>query len=146
MESVIYIALFGLLITGAVVGAYNLLEGGQRNIAATGIQEEGTFLNRKINWALSSATDATVSGGGDTITIIRPDLGAESPLVVSGDGTTITITRDTGAAVQLNSDRYPVSNLEFEYSDIDGPGGRPPSVSVSFLVKDKAFNFRKYIR
>lgn len=144
METMIYIALFALLMSGAVIGAYNLLEGSDRNVAATGIQEEGVFLNRKISWALSGATDATVSGGGSTITITRPDLGAQSPLTITGDGTIVTIARGVGVPVQLNSDRYHVSNLLFSYTA--GVNGRPPSVSVNFLIEDKPFNFKTYLR
>ena len=144
METIIYIALFSLLMSGAVIGAYNLLEGSDRNIVATSIQEEGTFLNRKINWALSGATGVTVSGGGQSITITRPDLGLESPLVISGEGSNATISRGTAGPVLLNRERYPVSSLKFVYAA--SINGRPASVAVSFLIKDKLFNFRKYMR
>lgn len=145
IETIIYIALFGLLITGAVIGAYNLLEGGRRNVDATGIQEEGTFLNRKISWALSGATSASVSESGEELTIVRADLGAQSPLVISGNGTILTIARGvSGTPTQLNSDRYPVSDVRFVYTI--GVNGRPPSVSVNFMIEGKAFNLRKYIR
>ncbi len=144
METMIYIALFGLLMTGAVVGTYNLVEGSNHNVAAAGIQEEGIFLNRKINWALTGASDATVSASGDTVTITRTDLGAQSPLVISGNGTIMTIARGVGVPIQLNSDRYPVSNVKFSYTA--SANGRPPSVSVNFLIGDKPFNFRTYLR
>lgn len=146
METIIYIALFGILMSGAVIGAYNLFEGSDHNITATRIQEEGTFLNRKINWALSGATNASVSGGGSILTITRPDLGAQSPLVISGTATvkTMTIARGVGTAVQLNSDRFPINNVEFTYQA--SVNGRPPSVSVNFLVQDKSFSFRDYLR
>ena len=144
METMIYIALFGILMSGAVVGAYNLLEGSGRNIAATRIQEEGTFLNRKINWALSGATNASVSGGGSTLTITRPDLGAQSPLVIFGTGSAVTIARGVGAPTQLNSDRFPVKNVVFTYQA--SVNGRPPSVAINFLVQDKPFSFKGYLR
>ena len=144
METMIYIALFGVLMSGAVVGAYNLLEGSDHNIADSRIQEEGTFLNRKINWALSGASNATISGGNSILTITRPDLGSQSPLVISGTGSIITIARGTGAATQLNSDRFAVTNVEFAYQV--STGGKPPSVSVKFLVADKPFSFRSYLR
>jgi prepilin-type N-terminal cleavage/methylation domain-containing protein len=144
METMIYIALFGIIMTGAVVGTYNLIEGGNHNINSTRIQEEGTFLNRKINWALSGATAATISGGGSTLTVTRPDLGAQSPLVISGTGNIITIARGTGAAVELNSDRFSISNVAFAYTA--AVNGRPPSVSVNFKVADKPFDFRSYLR
>ncbi len=144
MEMMIYIALFGIIITGAVVGTYNLLEGSDRNIKATGIQEEGTFLNRKISWALSDATAVSVSGGGKTLTITRPDLGTQSPLVISGTGIIINITRGSGIAINLNSDRFQVTNINFIYTP--SANGRPPSVQTTFQINGKSFNFRRYLR
>jgi type II secretory pathway pseudopilin PulG len=52
IEVVLYIGLFGILVGGVIIAAYQLLEGGDRNQVNILIQEEGTFLNRKINWAL----------------------------------------------------------------------------------------------
>ena len=144
METMIYIALFGIILSGAVVGTYNLLEGGDRNILTTGIQEEGTFLNRKVSWALTGATAVSVSGGGTILNITRPDLGAQSPLVISGTGSTMTIKRGSGVAVDLNSDRFKIANVNFTY--IASVNGRPPSVGTAFFVAGKAFNFRKYLR
>ncbi len=144
METMVYIALFGIIMSGAVVGTYNLLEGGRRNIDSTKIEEEGTFLNRKINWALTSATGASVSGGGTILTISRPDMGAQSPLVISQTGNKMTISRGTGVAVDLNNDRFQVSDVVFTYT---APlNGRPGSVSSSYKIAGKNFNFRNYLR
>lgn len=149
IETILYIALFAMLMSGAVVAAYNLLEGGNRNKTAIGIQEEGTFINRKIHWALTGASNAVVSGGGNTLTITRPDLGAQSPLVIYGNGTTVTIARGaTGLEVALNSERYPVS------APVSGPlftlvpplDGRPASITSSYVIQGKPFIFRTYVR
>ncbi len=143
METLIYIALFGILMSGAVVTTYELLEGGDRNQSSFSIQEEGTFLNRKINWALTGASAVTVTGV-NTLTITRPDLGLQSPLVIVGNGTTITITRGASVAVQLNSDAFTITNVVSSLQPANQ--GRPPSITTSFLVKDKPFIFRKYLR
>ena len=144
MEMMIYVALFGVLMSGAVIGAYNLMEGGGRNVSAEGKQEEGTFINRKISWALSGATSAAVSGGGSALTVVRPDLGAQSPLVISGADPLLTIARGGGAALPLNSERFPVHNVLFTYQA--SVNGKPPMVSVTFLVQDKPFSFKYYLR
>ena len=147
IETMIYIALFALLMSGAIIGAYNLYEGSNKNVAATGIQEEGVFLNRKINWAISLAkTISPNPNGGDTLTIIpRSGLGVLSPIVISGsDNKSITLSRGSGMPMQLNSDRYPVSNVKFTYTA--GIDDKPSSVSVNFLVQGKPFNFRTYLR
>jgi len=144
METLVYIALFGILMSGAIVGAYNLMEGGDRNIAAIRVQEEGTFLNRKINWALAGATSASVSADGSILTLVRPDLGAQSPLVISGSASSMIISRGVGAPVKLNSDRFLINNVAFTY--LASVNGRPPSVLVNYLVQNKPFSFRGYIR
>ena len=144
METMIYIALFGIIMSGAVVGTYNLLEGGNHNVLNSAVEEEGTFLNRKISWALRGATIASVSGSGSVLTITRPDLGAQSPLIISGNGTNMTIARGVGVAILLNSSRFKVSNVIFTY--IASLNGRPPSVSGNFMVENKAFTFRDYLR
>ena len=146
IETIIYVALFAILMSGAVVAAYNLLEGSGRNENAIGIQEEGTFLNRKINWALAGASAVSTSPSGDSLTITRPDLGND--IIITGDGGTVIIARGAGASLQLNSDRYSVTR------PVNGPMfsiqpasfGRPPSVTVSFRVQDKPFILRTYVR
>ena len=144
METMIYIALFGIILSGAVVGTYNLLEGSSKNIMSTGIQEEGTFINRKISWALSGATSVSVSPDGTILTIVRPDLGAQSPLIISGTGLVINVARGTAVALELNSDRFKITNVNFIY--MASVNGRPPSVSTNFQVEEKTFNFRRYLR
>ncbi len=144
METIIYIALLSIIMTGAFIGAYNLLLGSTENILATRIQAEGTFINRKLSWALSGATAVNVSAGGDVLTITRPDLGADSPLVISSTGNSITLKRGSGGVLDLNSQRFAVTNIVFTY--IASLNGRPPYVSTSFLIGNKTFTFRNYIR
>lgn len=146
IETIIYIALFAILMSGAVVAAYSLLEGGGRNVTAIGIQEEGTFLSRKINWALAGASDVSTSGGGTVLTITRPDLGYQ--IVITGTGSRMTIARGAGGPLELNSDRYAVTGPESGDMFIVQPasGGRPPSVTASFMVQGKPFLLRTYMR
>ena len=144
METMIYIALFGILMSGALVGVYNLVEGGESNTMSARVEEEGTFLNRKINWALTGASSVTVSPSGDEITITRPDLGAQSPIKITSSGEKMTLSRGTGAAIDLNDERLKIENLAFVYTP--SINGRPPSVHASFKVKKKVFTFRNYLR
>lgn len=144
IETMIYIALFGIIMSGALIGTYNLLEGGERNVNSSKIETEGAFLNRKINWALIGATDVLVTGGGTIITITRPDLETQSPIVISGNGTKITLARGTGPALDLNNERFEVSDVLFVHTP--GVNGRPPSVNTNFIIEGKLFNFRNYIR
>ncbi len=144
METIIYIALFGVIMSGALIGTYNILESGERNTTAAKIEEEGTFLIRKINWALTGATNVSVTNGGTTINITRPDLGAQSPLTIKQNGNKMTITRGTGVETELNNDRFYTSGTNFVYTP--AVNGRPPSISTIFKVEEKIFNTKKYLR
>jgi prepilin-type N-terminal cleavage/methylation domain-containing protein len=144
MEVLIYIGLFSILMSGAVVAAYQLMGSGTHNQLSVLTQEEGTFLNRKINWALTGASAVNVSGGGSTLTITRPDLGAQSPLVISGTGGTITLMRSGSAQVVLSSASLQVTDVSFVVTP--AAFGRPTEVDVSFLVNTLPFVFKTYLR
>jgi prepilin-type N-terminal cleavage/methylation domain-containing protein len=148
LETLIYIALFSILMSGAMVASYNLLEGGGRNEKAIGIQEEGTFINRKINWALTGASVVTASPDGTTLTMTRPDLGAQSPLVITADGSTVSIARGGGVSTPLNAERFPIANPTSGKIFViqPGAGGKPPSITISFTIIGKPFIFRTYVR
>jgi len=143
LEVLIYIVLFGMLMGGAVVAAYQLLEGGQRQGQAIVAQQEGTFLNRKLFWAISSATEVTVSGG-NVLTITRDDLGAGSPLTIDGSGARITLARGAGSPLPLTSEGLLISDVLFEV--VPPAGGLPKAVHVAFSINGKDFTYGMYLR
>lgn len=144
LETMIYIALFGLIMSGSVVTAYQLLEGGRHNQTAITIQEEGTFLSRKINWALLGATDVTVDGTKKILTITRPDLFAESPLVIESTSTTMTLKRTGAGAMTLSGDFFAITAVSF--TKTPAAGGIPASLETKFTVNSKPFIFKTYLR
>ncbi len=142
MEVIIYIGLFSILMSGSVVAAYQLMGSGSHNELSVSTQEEGTFLNRKINWALTGAS--AVSGGGTTLTITRPDLGAQSPLVIASSGTNLTLSRGGSAQTVLNSAAFSINNVSFVITP--AAFGRPTEVDVNFFVDTTPFVFKTYLR
>lgn len=143
IEVLIYIALFGLLMSGAVVSAYQLLQSGENQATNFAAQQEGTFINRKLAWALAPAT-AVASSGGNTLTITRPDLGSQSPLVVDGTGERITLKRGTGAAQPLSTEGLALANVVF--STTPPANGLPEAVHVSYTLGGKDFTYAMYLR
>lgn len=148
IETLVYVALFALLMSVAAATLYNLLEGGDRTRVAIGVQEEGTFINRKINWALTGASAVQVSPDGMTLTVTRPDLGTQSPLTVIADGATMTIVRNTGDPVVLNNERFLVERPAAGplFSIQPASGGKPPSMTVNFRIQESPFIFKTYVR
>lgn len=143
IETLLYIALFGILMSGMVVAAYQLVSSGSHNQMSALIQEEGTFLSRKINWALTGASAVSVSNGGSTLTITRPDLGVQSPLVISDGGGVMTLMRSGSAQMTLNSVSLQVTGLLFTVTP--AAFGRPTEVDVNFMVNNVPFIFKTYV-
>ncbi len=82
--------------------------------------------------------------GGNIMTITRPDLGSESPLIVDASGTQITLARGTAAPQFLSTTGLALENVSFEVTPASG--GLPKSVRVAFSLGKKPFNYAMYLR
>jgi len=128
IEVVVYLALFGILFTGAVVGAYSILESTGKNYTRAVMQEEGEFMLAKINWAVSNASTAQVPSGGVLMaTVDGTDL--EFKL----DGTDLMLSRDSEAALPLNGSEVTINNLYF----IDITAAGPAGINYGFNIESK---------
>lgn len=143
LETVIYIALFSILMSGVLVTLFQLLDAGTMNRTAVAVQEEGTFVNRKINWALAGATAVNVPNT-KTLTITRPDLGAQSPLQITESAGEMRISRGGATPVPLTTSEFEVADTEI--SVIPPASGVPTAVRVSYTIEGTPFVFITYLR
>ena len=67
IEVLVYLGLFAVLMSGIITATYTLLQGSRSNENAVAIQEEGTFLMRKINWELTGAASVSTIGANTLI-------------------------------------------------------------------------------
>jgi type II secretory pathway pseudopilin PulG len=140
IETLIYLGLFGILIGGAVVAAYSLLEGNGRTQTRALIQEEGNFLIQKMNWALAgikSIETPTVGLSNSQLSLIKWDL-TMNPIVIGLTASDITISKNNATPVTLNNPDILVSNLIFDHI-YDG-GTSPESLKYSFTLTGKTPN------
>jgi prepilin-type N-terminal cleavage/methylation domain-containing protein len=143
IEVLIYLGLFAILMSGALVGAYQLLQGGAHTRSLTFTQAEGTFINRKINWALTGASNPVVSAGGAKLDLDRVDLG--TVLHFDASGTNLTLSGNTSPTpVILNSDEFKPSNLLFAVTPAQSDG-TPALVTVTFTIQGVPFVLKKYL-
>lgn len=70
IEVAIYLALLGLLFTGAIVGAYSVMETANKNQTQSMLQKEGNFLSAKINNVIANSQNADISADQQTLTAI----------------------------------------------------------------------------
>lgn len=139
IETVIYIALFSIVIFGGIVGSYNIIEGSNKNSEDIKIQKESLFINQKISWAITNASSILISNIGKTLTISRPDLNNESPIIITEAGSVITLSRGANPSSILNNNRYKVSDLIFKYDLLQ------KSVSVEYKINNRNFKYTKYL-
>ena len=72
IETLVYLALFSLIIGGLVISAYGLFESSDRNQTKAMLQEESNFVMAKIVWAISQAQaicDPAANMSGATLSV-----------------------------------------------------------------------------
>ncbi len=142
LEVVIYIAIFSILMSGVLLTVYQLLDVGRANLSAVAVQEEGTFVNRKISWALAGATAIDVPDS-KTLVITRPDLGAQSPIKIQEVDGMMLISRGGAAPVPLTTSELEVTNTDITMST--GGASLPTSVRMEYEIEEYPFLFITYL-
>ena len=143
IEVVIYLALFGLLIGGAVVAAFNVLESASRGQTKAMLQEEGGYLQKKIEWTLSGARTVSIpsiGSLGETLSVTKWDVSIGNPVAISLVGTDVRMSKRGGAWATLNNSNVLVSGLLFSRTKQSGVGTNPERIEFSFSVSARAPN------
>ncbi len=143
IEAIIYIALLSLLLGGAVLCAYQILQGSTSLTGNTIIQDEGGFVLRKLEWALSGAS--TASASGSTLTVTRFD-GTTVNFRLSGGA--VEMLENAGAFARITTTNVQVTSLVFATT-----GTNPLKVTATMMIKGTnssaaplAFSFTKFLR
>ena len=139
IEMLVYVCVFGIIMAGAIVSVYALASSDARNQTKAMVQEEGSFLIGKIDWALSGAraiSAPAANSSGDTLTVTRFDA-ATSPVTITVTGGTMTIRVGTGATHTLNNANVqitcPASGC-FTHTSASADGINPESATSSLTV------------
>lgn len=139
IETVIYIALLGMLMSGTVVGAYQIFESTGRDRTKTMLQEEGDFLIAKVAWALSGAetmhspviTAPPCSATSTSLSLTKRDSSV-GLLSFSHSGTNIFITQKEEPPALLNNANIEIISLSFKRCS--NGGINPESVETSIIL------------
>lgn len=132
IETLVYLALFALIIGGFVAAAYMLFETSDRNQTKAMMQEEANFLVGKLNWVMS---------GVDSSYAITPSANtSDSTLTVTKyDGSTFTVFR-SGSSMQLNGETLNNSNVTISklvFIHTYAGGTSPESIEAGFTISAK---------
>ena len=148
IETIVYLALFSILMGGIVLTAYNLFEGAGRNQVQAMVNNEGTFLIGKIQWALSGtqSVDQPVSGTVGSQLLVNKVIGVDSlgaPVIMPVSITCSTecsmavpgnlLMATSGPSVVLNNSNIRITHLGFMVSG-SGSFNDPIRVEASTTV------------
>lgn len=143
IETVVYLGLFSILMGGLIVSAFYLVDAGGKGAERIALQEQGTFVARKLAYAVSGASEASVSSAG-TLILVRPDLPtSEDPLTFSVSEGVMYLARGTRDPLPLTSSRYRVENVAMSVTHTQGEAAK---VTVSYTVEGIPFFFEAYLR
>jgi|SRR3989344_3567692 len=144
IESIIYLALFTIIIGGGLVATYQIIQGAEGAVNHVTLQGEANFLFRKIDWALTGATFITAPY------TFQLDVTKGGSLTFTQADGNITLDRGSGPVI-LNSSSIVVNFLNFQVVE---ESGKPKKVIVDFTlstfqsgkVASQAFTMTKYLR
>lgn len=145
IETVVYLGLFGIIIGGVMVSIYSLFEGTMRNQTKAMVQEEGTYILGKIDWALTGANSVSVSPTGLQLYINRNGINPlDNPLTFDASGGRMTLSRGTSTPITLNNSNIQVMSTVFSHAVESGDGIVPENIKVSFTLSALTPNGQSY--
>lgn len=155
IEVLIYIALFSLLMGTAFMTAFNLIDGSGKLSAKTTTIEEGNFVLRKINWALTGISSDTADivnppkvfpYTNSTLSIKKWQSGTKVPIEIAYDAVSnrIMMRKGGGPPLPITTANVKVTNLQFEF--IPSVQSGPAGIKATATIDGKDFSITKYIR
>lgn len=143
IETIIYIALLGILLSGAVMVAYDLISSSGRVEGKNTVQEEGNFVLGKLRWILGSASDVSVTGTQE-LTVTRSGSPTSVVIKLSGTPPEVVMQEDGSPFSPLTTSNVTVTNLKFKI--IPATGGAPKGVIATTTINGLDFVLTAYVR
>ena len=141
IETLIYIALFGVILTGVITAAYPLITGAEKLSQRVVAESESTFVLHKIGWALSSAPISNIDDVSmpEKLRIIQVGGGVLS--IQQGINTPNSIEISDGPAVftPLTASRVIFSNFTVVHTAPAVPGA-PHTIRIDFIAGGQSYS------
>ncbi len=138
IETIIYIALLALLMSGAILVVYQITQSSYLVASKNTTQEEGQFVLRKLEQALVGASDVSVSGS--TLTITRYSASTITVGIDGGGDVYLDRNGSLTVADKLTTDNVSVDALAF------APHTGPSGVTVNLTLDGEVFTLTQYVR
>ena len=140
IESIVYIALLGFLMSGVLLSVFSISQNSSLFTAKTTSSDEGAFVIGKLNWAFSDLDSITTptSGYGQSLTIVRND-GTQVDVRLSGG--VLQMKVGSGSYIALTTSNVQVTSLGFQNIT-----STPYGIEASTTISGTIFTTRRYLR
>jgi prepilin-type N-terminal cleavage/methylation domain-containing protein len=146
LETIIYIALFALLMAGVLPAVHDILASRTQIGEMSTVQNEQSFVLRKIDWALASI---------DPSQTYTPSVGSSATLSLTRyDGIQVMVRLHSGKVefsenggtsyLPITTDNVTVDSLSFAYVPSTGSG--PAGISALITMDGLSASTTKYFR
>lgn len=133
IETLLYVVLFSFIMVGTLISIYGIMGSSARNKTKAMIEEEGSFIIGKIDWALTGAKNLEVNNSGKKLSIIKSGITEENQITISYSDGIISIQKGSHASKILNNANIKISCPEyvcFIYESGSGDGINPESITA----------------
>jgi type II secretory pathway component PulJ len=129
LETMIYLALFALIIGGGLLAVFQILQGSGSNENQILVLEEANFLMHKIDSALTGASNITVSE--NSFSVVKDS----ALLKFSAVDKNLNIKRNAEPEIIINSSRMAISNVSME--KLEGSSSQPDGIRIGFTITSR---------
>lgn len=149
IETIVYIALLNMLMTGVLLCVYGLIGSIESSHGKTMVQDEGVFVRQKIGWALADMSAQPTTGGSgcaQTVSITKTSY-ANNPVEFRRNTASNAVEMregGTGAYVALTTPNVLATCLSF--TAIAAAGAVPPGIIATVTISGFDFVHTKYVR
>lgn len=144
MELLIYFALIGLTMGIFVTSVYQVIDHSAKLNKQNFIEEEASFILRKIQWSLTGAQAIVlpIAGtSGSMLTVNKYSYGG-NPVTIDLSGGSVRISKGLAAPVALNSANVTVNSLSFTH--IAPVGLVPGAVQTTLNLNGQNYSMTMY--
>lgn len=149
LETIIYIALFSVIMTGVFATIYQIFSGSDNLINKSTTTEEGNFVLKKLSWILSNIdlnNPPAVNGSGctQTLTVIKNGF-SSNPIVIwlntVGGINFIEMSQGSGPSLPITTANASTSCLMFSIIS-----GNPLGITATATIDGTDFSITRYVR
>jgi prepilin-type N-terminal cleavage/methylation domain-containing protein len=137
LEVVVYVALFSILIGGAMLSVFEMISSSGHSKAKITLEEEGSFLLSKIEWELSGAQEIRsplISATSSTLSLLIGDT--DSVSVTNAHGAML-LQKAEGVPIKISSDDVVVDRLLFHHNASSSTALESIEFSFSLEIMDQ---------